>query len=66
MKVTCQYFLKCKNDATCLVPHPVLEIVPSCDRCARITEYDPDKLARILEVTEDGEFIVDKDPLSTS
>jgi hypothetical protein len=57
----CEYFLKCKNEATCLVPHPILEIVPSCDRCARKAEYDPDELPRIIEVKGKNEFIVEGD-----
>lgn len=32
--VTCQWFALCVNDATQLVPHPILGDVPACDRCA--------------------------------
>ena len=62
--VTCEYFLNCKNEATCLIPHSTLKLVPSCNRCAKKVGFDPAELAHILEV-KDGEFIVDKDPFST-
>ena len=45
----CQWFLKCKNEATVYVPHPILKKVPSCDRCARFAEEDPEKLEKVEE-----------------
>lgn len=31
---TCQYFALCENDAAGVTEHPVLEYVPTCQRCA--------------------------------
>lgn len=33
MKV-CEWFALCDRPATTYVPHPVLFLVPACDRCA--------------------------------
>ena len=30
----CQWFARCTNPPTGLVSHPVLEFVPTCQRCA--------------------------------
>src|SRR3954469_12091660 len=32
--MVCEWFALCENEATILVPHPVLDTVPCCDRCA--------------------------------
>ena len=32
--VLCSWFAFCDNPATVLVPHPVLDDVPTCQRCA--------------------------------
>lgn len=32
--MTCEMFALCANDATGVVAHPILEYVPSCQRCA--------------------------------
>jgi hypothetical protein len=32
-KNKCQYFLKCNNEATTSVPHPILKEVPCCQKC---------------------------------
>jgi hypothetical protein len=61
MKLICEYFLKCTNKATCLVPHPILTVVAACDRCAKLAEHDPDELPRILEIKKDGQIVVDKE-----
>lgn len=33
-KVVCAWFALCDNEATGVVEHPVLEYVPTCQRCA--------------------------------
>jgi hypothetical protein len=32
----CQWFLRCKNQATTTVAHPILGDVPACARCAKL------------------------------
>lgn len=34
--IGCEQFARCANDATALLPHPILTYVPTCDRCAKI------------------------------
>ncbi len=34
----CQWFARCDNYATGLTSHPVLGVVPTCDRCAAFAE----------------------------
>ena len=29
----CEWFARCGQDATSLLPHPILGYVPACDRC---------------------------------
>lgn len=36
-KVICDWFAKCKRPATGVVDHPTLGYVPTCTRCAAIT-----------------------------
>ena len=43
----CQWFLKCENEATILVPHSVLKEVPSCDKCAEQSGYNPNELPKV-------------------
>lgn len=38
--IACTMFLLCMNEATLLIPHPVLDYVPSCERCATRLGYD--------------------------
>lgn len=38
--IPCTMFALCGNDATLLIPHPVLDYVPSCQRCADHLGYD--------------------------
>lgn len=40
MRGECEWFLKCENDATTTVAHPVLGKVPSCSRCAAFARGD--------------------------
>lgn len=40
VKPVCVMFALCDNDATLLIPHPVLDWVFSCERCARKLGYD--------------------------
>lgn len=47
VKVYCQAFLLCKNEATTTEPHPILEDYPICKRCK-------DKLAAIEAMTRSG------------
>lgn len=35
----CTWFARCPNDATHLVPHPIIGYVPACDRCAAFAGY---------------------------
>lgn len=38
----CRWFLRCENQATGLMAHPVLKNVPICDRCRdRVNAHDP-------------------------
>lgn len=32
--IPCQWFAMCDNDAVGVVPHPALDVVPTCRRCA--------------------------------
>lgn len=43
----CQYFPRCKNIATVLVPNAFLGDVPSCDECAKMFVDDWEKLPKI-------------------
>ena len=38
--IACVMFVLCMNEATLLIPHPVLDYVPSCQRCADRLGYD--------------------------
>jgi len=31
---TCQWYALCINEATTVIPHPILGDVPTCERCA--------------------------------
>lgn len=35
-KIACMWFAMCDKPATHLEPHPILELVPACDRCVKI------------------------------
>jgi hypothetical protein len=35
----CEWFALCENEATKLIPHPILPDVPTCDRCAKRVEW---------------------------
>ena len=48
----CRWFLKCKNEATVLLPHPILGDVPCCDRCAKLAEADPKDLKSVDQLLE--------------
>jgi hypothetical protein len=56
---TCEWFALCANPAEGLLPHPVLDWVPTCSRCAdKINRIDPDAgvvLHRYVSVNEEGE-----------
>lgn len=38
--IPCVLFLLCTNDATVLLPHPILDATPACERCAVKLGYD--------------------------
>lgn len=38
--IPCTMFVLCANEATLLIPHPVLDYVPSCERCAVKLGYE--------------------------
>jgi hypothetical protein len=35
---TCQWFALCENEATTIEPHPILGVVPICDRCKALID----------------------------
>lgn len=49
---TCEWFALCANPAEGLLPHPALEWVPTCARCAGRAE---EPLRRYVSVNEEGE-----------
>ena len=38
LDVRCEWFARCRNQATQTEPHPILGDVPICDRCAKKLE----------------------------
>jgi len=51
VKPACTMFVLCNNDATLLIPHPILDFVFSCERCARKLGYEVDGELAIADVS---------------
>lgn len=49
-KVICSVFLLCNNPAVGTIRHPILDYVPSCERCANKLGHDI--IPTEFEVTE--------------
>ena len=65
--MNCNWFLKCTNEATVLIPHPLLGDVPACDRCAAMAlggDGDISNLKKMDQLLE-GDGVLTLNGLST-
>jgi hypothetical protein len=44
LMLVCEWFAKCPNGTLKVAPHPILDLVPCCDRCARMANISSNDL----------------------
>ena len=54
LKVPCQAFVKCGNDAVQVMEHPILDYVPTCPRCHTKLETINGSPIELFDIEMDG------------
>lgn len=50
----CEWFLLCANEASVLVPHPILGEVPTCTRCVEKFDLEGQPMTDALGISRTG------------
>lgn len=47
LMLQCEWFARCTNSTLQVAPHPILDLVPCCDRCRRAAEIPADRMRNV-------------------